>query len=197
MFCWYQQAEKGYVYPSDVSSNGNTPTKGAATPGVESSFQSMPMDGPGMDAPTTSNSFVRGVSSKKGQRLGDEKSFEGLLRDITRIPIAALRDTPVSEFSETERISWSDTRSTKKEEDMAYSLLGLFGVHMLMIYGEGKRNALRRLREEIGKQASQPCISSRTTHFIVSFGKEGFVGRDSIMAQLLEKIPPSVQKDDC
>jgi hypothetical protein len=73
--------------------------------------------------------------------LGDKRSLESLLHDITRIPITALQGTPLqgtplSAFSELERMSWSDTRSTKKEEDMAYSLLGLFGVHMPIIYGE-------------------------------------------------------------
>jgi hypothetical protein len=32
---------------------------------------------------------------------------------------------------------------------MAYSLLGIFDVHIPLIYGEGKDNALRRLRGEI------------------------------------------------
>ena len=32
---------------------------------------------------------------------------------------------------------------------MAYSLLGVFEVHIPAIYGEGKDNALRRLRKEI------------------------------------------------
>ncbi|KAI1820891.1 hypothetical protein F4861DRAFT_542494 [Xylaria intraflava] len=35
-------------------------------------------------------------------------------------------------------------------------------------------------------------------HFMVPFGRnDGFVGRDAILEQLLEKIPPSANKDDC
>ncbi|KAK8031851.1 kinesin light [Apiospora arundinis] len=122
------------------------------------------------------------------------------------IPSTALQGLPLVDFSETERMSWSDTRSTKKEEDIAYSLLGIFGVHMPMIYGEGKQNALRRLREEVrktGQRASPRLVDtkleiSQKTHFLVPFGRnEDFVGRESILAQLLEKIIPSAQKDDC
>jgi hypothetical protein len=39
----------------------------------------------------------------------------------------------------------------EREEDNAYSLLGIFKVHMPLIYGEGKDNAFRRLREETDK----------------------------------------------
>lgn len=35
------------------------------------------------------------------------------------------------------------------EEDQAYCLLGIFGVFLPLIYGEGQSNALRRLRKEI------------------------------------------------
>jgi len=45
-------------------------------------------------------------------------------------------------------MSWADTRQTTREEDMAYSLLGIFDVHMPLIYGEGKENAFRRLNRE-------------------------------------------------
>jgi hypothetical protein len=37
--------------------------------------------------------------------------------------------------------------ATKREEDTAYALLGIFNVHIPMIYGEGKENAMKRLRK--------------------------------------------------
>lgn len=49
------------------------------------------------------------------------------------------------------RMSWAVGRSTSRIEDRAYSLMGLFGVFMPMLYGEGER-AFRRLQEEIMKQ---------------------------------------------
>ncbi|RYO81839.1 hypothetical protein DL763_008436 [Monosporascus cannonballus] len=42
----------------------------------------------------------------------------------------------------------------------------------------------------------KPNIQHR--HFLVPFGRnENFVGRDSILEQLLERIPPSANRDDC
>ncbi|OBR08152.1 HET domain-containing protein [Colletotrichum higginsianum IMI 349063] len=51
------------------------------------------------------------------------------------------------------RMSWAATRVTTREEDSAYSLLGIFGVNMPMLYGEG-RGAFMRLQEEIIKETN-------------------------------------------
>jgi hypothetical protein len=45
--------------------------------------------------------------------------------------------------------TWSRGRKTTRPEDLAYCLLGLFGVSMAVIYGEGEKNAFRRLRLEL------------------------------------------------
>ena len=44
-------------------------------------------------------------------------------------------------------MSWVNNRKTTIEKDQAYCLLGNFEVHMPLIYGEGWKNAFRRLRE--------------------------------------------------
>jgi hypothetical protein len=72
-----------------------------------------------------------------------------LIHEATGINIEALQGRPVSTFSVDERLSWSTGRKTKREEDLAYSLLGLFDVHMPLIYGEGQKKALLRLKKEI------------------------------------------------
>jgi hypothetical protein len=46
---------------------------------------------------------------------------------------------------------WAEMRETTRTEDKAYSLLGIFDVYMPLIYGEGRENAFRRLREEMDK----------------------------------------------
>ncbi|KAG1741840.1 uncharacterized protein EDB91DRAFT_1336214 [Suillus paluster] len=48
-----------------------------------------------------------------------------------------------------ERLRWASARVTTLQEDIAYSLFGIFGVHLLVIYGEKKQNALGRLLQEI------------------------------------------------
>ena len=49
---------------------------------------------------------------------------------------------------------WVAKRQTKREEDAAYSLLGLFNIHMPLIYGEGQQKALNRLQKEIKDDSS-------------------------------------------
>jgi hypothetical protein len=46
---------------------------------------------------------------------------------------------------------WAGRRQTTREEDKAYSLLGIFDVYMPLIYSEGRERVLKRLREEIDK----------------------------------------------
>ena len=73
--------------------------------------------------------------------------------EITGVDVQALRGNPLSNFSVTERMSWAAKRKTTRKEDKAYSLLGIFDIHMPLIYGEGKEKAFIRLREEIEKSA--------------------------------------------
>jgi hypothetical protein len=49
-------------------------------------------------------------------------------------------------------MSWAETRQTTREEDMAYSLLGMFDVYMPLIYGEGRANTVGRLQEAIDRK---------------------------------------------
>ncbi|KAF1833229.1 hypothetical protein BDW02DRAFT_640187 [Decorospora gaudefroyi] len=48
-----------------------------------------------------------------------------------------------------EKMSWAARRTTIRPEDEAYSLMGLFGVNMGTLYGEGRSSAFRRLQLEI------------------------------------------------
>lgn len=50
-----------------------------------------------------------------------------------------------------ERFSWASRRQTTLIEDRAYSLFGLFGINMPLIYGEGDRAFLRLQHELIRK----------------------------------------------
>lgn len=55
-------------------------------------------------------------------------------------------------------MSWVATRQTTRGEDMAYSLLGIFGVSMSLLYGEGVPAAFRRLQEEIIRTSNDLSI---------------------------------------
>ncbi|KAM3081746.1 hypothetical protein ACMFMG_005192 [Clarireedia jacksonii] len=125
MFHWYRNAAQCYVYLSDVSTRGNSENYVNAQL-RKSQWFTRSWTVQDLLAPTTVKFF-----SCQGELVGDKKSLEQLLHEITGIAIEALRGAPL----------W--------EEDKAYSLLGIFGVSMPLIYGEGKQRAFRRLKEEI------------------------------------------------
>lgn len=54
-------------------------------------------------------------------------------------------------------MSWASERETSRIEDRAYCLMGLFHVHMPMIYGEGNQ-AFIRLQEEIMRTTNDQTI---------------------------------------
>lgn len=89
--------------------------------------------------------------SREGKRLGDERTPERQVHEITGIAVSALQGSPLSQFGVDERLLWAENRQTTRKEDKAYSLLGIFDVYMPFIYGEGRDNALNWLREEINK----------------------------------------------
>jgi len=59
-----------------------------------------------------------------------------------------LQDKPFSTVSVAQKMSWASNRTTTRVENAAYCLLGIFGVHLSLRYGE-ERQAFRRLQEAI------------------------------------------------
>jgi len=140
MFRWYRDAAKCYVYLSDVSRHT------WEAPFRDSRWFARGWTLQELIAPASVEFF-----SREGAHLGNKSSLEQDIHKITGIPVNALRGSPPSDFSVSERLAWMDKRETTRQEDKAYALLGLFDVYMPLIYGEGRENALKRLREEIGK----------------------------------------------
>lgn len=158
MFRWYQNAARCYAYLTDVS------TERGMEQHWESYFQESRWFTRGwtlqeLIAPRTVEFF-----SVEGKKLGDRKSLEQNIRGITGIPVAALRGKPLSDFSRRERMLWAHRRITTVEEDGAYCLLGLFEVHMPLIYGEGSKGAFIRLQETIDKRQAHEDGSGPTTN---------------------------------
>jgi hypothetical protein len=52
-----------------------------------------------------------------------------------------------------EKLQWVSARVTTWQEDIAYSLFGIFGVNLPVIYGEKKQKALGRLLQEVTAQS--------------------------------------------
>ena len=62
-------------------------------------------------------------------------------------------------------MSWAEHRETTRDEDHAYCLMGIFGVYLPVIYGEGKQNAKKRLQVEIQKVSKELECTTITTDF--------------------------------
>ncbi|KPI42775.1 Vegetative incompatibility protein HET-E-1 [Cyphellophora attinorum] len=97
---------------------------------------------------------------REGDILGTKEELRSQISGITGIPPQALGGTPLARFTVEERMAWATNRQTKRKEDKAYCLLGIFDVSMPLIYGE-RDKALARLREEIQKSSA---IQNRVSH---------------------------------
>ncbi|KAM5546140.1 hypothetical protein V8D89_000266 [Ganoderma adspersum] len=81
--------------------------------------------------------------------IGSKHTLDSLIESVTKINHRALLHLePLDKFSVAQRLSWAADRVTTREEDRAYSLLGIFDINMPTLYGEGDR-AFRRLQEHI------------------------------------------------
>ncbi|KAK8016096.1 P-loop containing nucleoside triphosphate hydrolase [Apiospora rasikravindrae] len=190
MFRWYRDAEKCYVYLSDVTMERDDDSSTWDEAFRQSRWFTRGWTLQELIAPRTVEFF-----SSDGQYLGDKTSLEQQLHAITKIPVAALRGTTLSEFSLEERMSWSQYRETKLAEDRAYCLLGIFDIHMPLIYGEGQEHACRRLRKELEGNSFYAVLDMATDlrqeyrrqqpepFSTVPFGRDpNFVDRPEILA---------------
>ncbi|KAG2356060.1 hypothetical protein BDR07DRAFT_1613333 [Suillus spraguei] len=71
------------------------------------------------------------------------------LEDATGIDARALVAFRPGMSGAREKLQWASKRITTVQEDIAYSLCGIFGIALPVIYGEKKQNALGRLLQEI------------------------------------------------
>jgi len=151
MFLWYQNAVKYYVYLSDVSTKKRKASDSCTEYTWELAFRSSKWFTRGWTLQELIAPALVEFFSKDQELLGDKRSLERQIHDITGIAVLALRGAPLSQFDVEERLSWAEDRHTTREEDKAYSLFGIFDIQISLLYGEGGKKALKRLREEINK----------------------------------------------
>jgi hypothetical protein len=151
MFRWYQNATRCYVYLSDVSTAEQEASGGSSRFIWEPAFRASRWFGRGWTLQELLAPRAIKFFSKEGRPLGDKRTLEQQIHEITGIAIPALRGIPLREFDVDERLSWIKDRQTTRPEDKAYSLLGVFGIFMSMNYGEGEENAFKRLRRKVDK----------------------------------------------
>src|SRR5205814_284538 len=156
------KAARCYVYLSDVSvsKSGRIPKSIWKSAFQESRWFTRGWTLQELLAPASVEFF-----SLEGRRLGDKKSLERQVHEITGVAVQALRGERLSYFSVTQRMSWAAKRKTTRKEDAAYSLLGLFDIHMPLIYGEGTK-AYNRLKEEIDKSLKGKLLALSPALFL-------------------------------
>jgi tetratricopeptide (TPR) repeat protein len=179
MFQWYKDAARCYVFLSDVLvSTRRVPVQRSDW---EASFRASAWFTRGW----TLQELIAPVSveffSCEGHRIGEKESLDQLIHDITGVPLAALRNCPLNEFTTSERRRWAESRRTTEEEDIVYCLLGILGVSMPTAYGEGQESARSRLQAEVEGAGNAPSI--------IPFSQNPrFVGRELQLAELEAKL---------
>lgn len=152
MFRWYERATKCYVYLSDVSVPDEVVDAQAFRKSWEQSFRRSRWFTRGWTLQELLSPASVEFFAQNGMFLGTRVSLEQEIHDVTRIPFGALRHSKLSNFSVDERMKWAAERTTTLKEDKVYCLLGIFGVFLPLIYGEGEEYATLRLKDEIQKR---------------------------------------------
>ncbi|KAK1834707.1 ankyrin repeat-containing domain protein [Podospora conica] len=142
MFKWYREAAICYVYLADLP-------PGDEIHNPDSRFRSSRWFQRGWTLQELLAPLHVRFYNANWQCLGTKGELCEVIEDITGIPsLYLLGIHELHHASIAQRMSWAASRVTKREEDIAYCLLGIFDIVMSMIYGEGP-NAFRRLQEQI------------------------------------------------
>ncbi|KAF5357329.1 hypothetical protein D9758_005961 [Tetrapyrgos nigripes] len=142
MYQCYEDAAICYVYLSDVS--------GEYHPGTEkSNFRDSRWFRRGWTLQELLAPEYVMFLDKDWERIGTRWGLREVVSVATGIPVDVFEGRIIDEYSVAQRMSWAAFRETTRPEDQAYCLLGIFGVSMSPIYGEGGVKAFMRLQQEI------------------------------------------------
>ncbi|KAI6023010.1 hypothetical protein PISMIDRAFT_59438, partial [Pisolithus microcarpus 441] len=153
MYRWYRNSKMCYVYLHDVDEPDFPTEQDFSKFGRSNGWPEWFSRGwtlQELTAPEKATFF-----NKDWVSIGTKEDVRSTLEDITQIPWAVLNDEQALRSTDSSKrpgvaqiMSWAADRKTTRVEDRAYSLLGLFGVNMPMLYGEGSK-AFQRLQLEI------------------------------------------------
>lgn len=185
MYKWYQESKVCYAFLSDISSVAMTQAVGedrnrmpqsvrrwnSVLGSDEDISQYRSSHISQMTILRTSKWFTRGWTLQEllaprtvlffddaWNIIGTKRDLAKALEDITGIDSNIIKNRQgLRMLSVAKRMSWVARRETRREEDMAYCMLGIFGINMPMLYGEGSR-AFIRLQEEIMKVSDDASL---------------------------------------
>ncbi|KAI1782209.1 heterokaryon incompatibility protein-domain-containing protein [Ganoderma leucocontextum] len=157
MYQWYQEAEVCYAYLVDVPGDCVLSEPNSAFRKSRWHMHAR------MDAARAHRPRLRHLP------LENKAALAKLLQEITRVDSRVLTwDLKSAHWSISVRMSWASSRKTTRVEDEVYCLMGLFGVSMLMNYGEGKR-AFICLQYEIMQHDSDMSLFTFRYYLFVDF----------------------------
>ncbi|KAL7930880.1 putative ankyrin repeat-containing protein [Trichoderma chlorosporum] len=170
MYLWYYKAERCYAYLGDVVSASTLQESEWFARGWTLQELLAPAEVYFLD--------------KDWKYLGTKKSLQEAIFKRTRIPIQILSGADLETASIAQRMSWASDRKTTRVEDRAYSLMGIFGINMPLLYGEGER-AFIRLQEEIMKISNDHSLfawrSPDSRGGLLATSPDAFTGSSNII----------------
>jgi hypothetical protein len=154
MYKWYRVADVCYVYLADVHASLGTKATRA--------FRNSTWFTRGWTLQELISPLSVIFFNKNWGEIGTKDSMKSQICNTTKINEEVLADAHAMHgLSVAQKMSWASKRETTREEDIAYCLLGIFGVSMPMLYGEGDY-AFIRLQEEIIKNTNDHTIFAWT-----------------------------------
>ncbi|KAG1897573.1 uncharacterized protein F5891DRAFT_956916, partial [Suillus fuscotomentosus] len=146
MFVWYQHSALTIVYLSDVLPSSKPGALGMSEWNRRGwTFQEFL-------ASKVVIFYQKDWTPYLNDRSPNHKKSTAIMKELevaTGIDRQALIDFSPGMSGARERLQWASNRVTTVQEDIAYSLFGVFDVRLPVDYGEKKANALGRLLQEI------------------------------------------------
>ncbi|OIW22737.1 HET-domain-containing protein [Coniochaeta ligniaria NRRL 30616] len=170
MFDWYRQTWVCFAFLDDVTADGQMPLSKSLWFTRGWTLQEL-------IAPSEVVFYDR-----TWKKIGDRRRMSRELAEVTRIPAALLARLPVDPvtdwletYSIAAKMSWASRRETTRIEDQAYCLMGLFGVHLPLLYGE-RHKSFRRLQEAIVRETPDMSILLHNGRETLAYRASSFMG---------------------
>ncbi|KIO09245.1 hypothetical protein M404DRAFT_996862 [Pisolithus tinctorius Marx 270] len=152
MFAWYRQSALTIIYLADVSDTGSF----ECSEWFKRGWTLQELLAPKRILFYTQNwSLYRNLSSLNHKT--DVAVLEELMM-ATGIESRFLSDFYPGMDDARSRLQWSSLCRTTRPEDIAYSLFGIFNLHLPVLYGESAEKALGRLLGEIISQSGDVSV---------------------------------------
>ena len=155
MYVWYKNAETCYAYLADLDISKDSLGRLSEAP---ESFKKSRWFTRGwtlqeLIAPAKLEFF-----DKYWSPFGTKADRHSVLSEITGIDELTLNGRrELRDVSIAKKMSWASKRVTTRVEDIAYCLIGIFGINLPLLYGEGER-AFTRLQEEIMRSSDDQSL---------------------------------------